>query len=515
MNDMQPYWGEIHTHTALSDGNGTLEENFSCAESHLDFWAAADHAYDPEVFDLDYRVKGGEILNDHWSELQAMCRERERPGEFIPFLAYEWTNFQYGHHNVYYLEYDEPLRMPPTLPELYRELSGSQAIVIPHHTGYAVGYCGKDWDHHDERLTPFAEIYSFHGSSEEAGDLRPMLTWGSWMGPGASGGSVREGLGRGYRLGIMASSDSHLDHPGAYDNGLIAACAEELTRPALWKAFREKRIYGVTGDRIGLGFAVNGAPMGSEMSASAGRRIEIGAAPWDRIDRVDIIRNGRLLRSFVEPSGPATRPPDGPHKVRFHVEWGWDRLMDLAWRGSLRVNGGRVTDAVRCYRNSAVEQAGHGIASLSDKGCEWTSKPKQVRVGSYVRANADAIAFEVEGTDQTRLEFTFEYGRFGQECSLSLADILAGSVVHYMEAAPPVNNGAYWSGMETYAKFKVHRGAPVDEIAVALSLEDEASGPGGEVAEGPGGPGGADYYYARVTQLNGQMAWSSPVWVER
>ena len=26
---------------------------------------------------------------------------------------------------------------------------------------------------------------------------------------------------------------------------------------------------------------------------------------------------------------------------------------------------------------------------------------------------------------------------------------------------------------------------------------------------------GVDWYYVRVTQTNGQMAWSSPVWVEK
>ena len=283
MEERSLFWGEIHTHTGLSDGNGTPEENFETARSHLDFWAMADHAYDEEVFALDYRRSGPgrHLLNERWEEVQELCRSFEKPGAFVPFLAYEWTNFQYGHHNVYYLDYDQPLRMPPTLLQLYESLEGVEALVIPHHTGYPVGACGKDWDLHDERLSPFVELYSMHGSSEEPGGPKPLLTAGSWMGPGGSGGSVQEGLARGYRLGIMASSDSHGDHPGAYDNGLIAAYAEELTRPSLWEAFRKRRIYGVTGDRILLGFTLNGEPMGGSVRCSGERHLRISVTAWD------------------------------------------------------------------------------------------------------------------------------------------------------------------------------------------------------------------------------------------
>src|SRR6266540_9713 len=178
-----PFWGELHTHSALSDGNGSAEECFAIARSHLDFWALTDHALDDQVFyippDAEFykrRPPDGPVLNNHWPKIQELCRAYEAPGEFIPFLAYEWTNFRYGNHNVYYLDYGQPLRMPPTLPELYDALRGVEALVIPHHTGYPPGKCGKDWDYHDAALTPFVELYSLHGSSEEPGGIRPLLT---------------------------------------------------------------------------------------------------------------------------------------------------------------------------------------------------------------------------------------------------------------------------------------------------------------------------------------------------
>ena len=500
------YWGEIHTHTGLSDGCGTLEENFEIAESQLDFWAMADHAFDEKVFDLDYREKGKgrQILNDCWGQVQDLCRTRERPGSFVPFLAYEWTNFQYGHHNVYYLDYDQPLRMPPTLPELYESLAGVEALVIPHHTGYAVGVCGKNWDFHDEGKTPFVEVYSYHGTSEEPGDLRPLLTSGSWMGPGGSGGSVQEGLARGYRLGIMASSDSHGHHPGAYDNGLIAAYAGELTRQSLWDAFKGKRIYGVTGDRIELDFAVNGAPMGSSVRCGGARQLEIAVTGWDEVERVDVVKNNQLLHCFVAPTA-GSAPSGGTRRLRFMVEWGWDRLKQAEWKGRLSVPGGRIIQAVPCFRSRAPDRASRGITRLSEDECEWSSLPGQLRVGAYSRAFADAIAFEVECRDGGSVELGLSYDRFEQALSLSEQDLLSGSRVLYMEDIPPTDNGAYWDGMETYGKLKVHRASLTADLTLELEHED---------APGPGGGGCTDFYYVRVIQKNGQRAWSSPVWVD-
>ncbi len=505
MAERDPFWGEIHTHTDLSDGNGSPEDNFEVARSHLDFWAMADHAHDETVFSLDYRKHRGHpyLLNERWEHIQGLCRSYEAPGEFIPFLAYEWTNFRYGHHNVYYMEYDQPIRMPPTLPELYESLRGIEAFVIPHHGGYPVGVCGKDWDYHDEELTPFVEIYSLHGSSEEPPGIQPILTAGSWMGPGASGGSVQEGLARGYRLGIMASSDSHGSHPGAYDNGLIAAYADDLTRESLWQAFRRKRIYGATGDRIGLDFRIDGEPMGCSLSCPGTRTIEVSVAGWDRIDRVDMMKNNALLESFLEP-GAASMSPGERIRLRFMVEWGWDRSAQLDWEGGMRVDGGSILQAVPCFRGNLASRLGRGITHLSSSECRWRSSTPRVEGGRCFREFADAMAIEVECDRQARLHFAFACGRLKREWSVTPEQVLEGSTVTYMEHIPATNDGSHWHRMDSVAKVKVHQGWPSEALTVDLTLDDKPAQP----SQGPD-----DWYYVRVLQRNGQRAWSSPIWV--
>jgi hypothetical protein len=507
MGDDQLFWGEIHTHTALSDGNGSPEDNFAIARSHLDFWAMADHAYDAEVFNTDYREVGADrrLLNDCWDEVQDLCRAHEAPGTFIPFLAYEWTNYQYGHHNIYYLDYDQPIRMPPTLPELYDSLSGVEALVIPHHGGYPQGVCGKNWDYHDDRMSPFVEIYSLHGSSEEPDGIRPLLTRGSWMGPGGGGGSVQEGLARGYTLGIMASSDSHGQHPGAYDNGLIAAYSADLSRPALWSAFRQRRIYGVTGDRISLDFRINGQPMGSVLEPAAARAIEVSAVAWDKVDRVDILRNNSVFHSFVEPRGKENDRGDRL-RFRFMVEWGWDVRHEHEWMGRLQIRDGRILQAIPCYRGPAANRLGRGIRNRDSSACTWTSRTLKPPAWGFSRLAGEGIAFELEGARDAPLEFTFTCDGRERRIATTPGEVLNGSAVTYVDDIPPTNNGAHWRQLQHYGKIKIHQGWEAGRLSLQLRCQDTA-----DAARA----GGRDFYYARVIQRNGQRAWSSPIWVER
>ena len=127
---------------------------------------------------------------------QRLVKEYTEPGRFVPLLAYEWSCARYGDRNIFYRHPDEPMRLAPTLPALYRALEQTRAMLIPHHPGYAVGRRGVDWSTHHPRLERLVEIVSNHGCSEEPrGGVQPLQNIGTRK-AGASS-AIRRAMGRG------------------------------------------------------------------------------------------------------------------------------------------------------------------------------------------------------------------------------------------------------------------------------------------------------------------------------
>jgi hypothetical protein len=118
---------------------------------------------------------------------------------------------------------------------------------------------------------------------------------------------------------------------------------------------------------------------------------------------------------------------------------------------------------------------------------------------------ADTLAFEVECDKEARLQLILASAGLRRKLLMSPADILDKSTVAYMEEIPPTNDGAYWHGMESCAKLKIHQGWLTEHLTLNLTYEDDPIEPRQDRA---------DFYYIRLLQRNGQRAWSSPIWVE-
>jgi hypothetical protein len=282
------YFGDIHGHSRLSDGTGTPEDYYQYARdvSGLDIAALTDH--------VDFGLIP--IKGKAWEGIKEAANNMYLPGHFVTFVGFEWTSWNYGHRNVYYRDGDGPVyrSIDPgsdTPEELWELISPYEAMTAAHHVGG--GPVPVDWSIAPGSKEWLVEICSVHGSSEyygcEAGIYRPQ-----------EGHFVRDALSRGYRLGIIASGDSHDGHPGqrsinARVNGVVGVYASELTREAVWEAFQKRRVYGTSGSKIILNFRVGDSPMGSQVSWAKSRGpvpIAFRAVCCDDIDTVEIIRNG-------------------------------------------------------------------------------------------------------------------------------------------------------------------------------------------------------------------------------
>ncbi|MGB9614400.1 MAG: PHP domain-containing protein, partial [Fervidobacterium sp.] len=89
--DLNIYYGNLHSHTSYSDGKGTPEEAYEYAKKYGDVLAVTDHCYF-----LKIPVNGQQktVLT------QQAARKATVPGKFVGLQGFEWTAGS-GHINVY------------------------------------------------------------------------------------------------------------------------------------------------------------------------------------------------------------------------------------------------------------------------------------------------------------------------------------------------------------------------------------------------------------------------------
>jgi hypothetical protein len=100
------------------------------------------------------------------------------------------------------------------------------------------------------------------------------------------------------------------------------------------------------------------------------------------------------------------------------------------------------------------------------------------------REATQQLVFTLAGDEASRLRI----GAGEREWTLQIGDLLAGSVVELVDDD------------QFGGKIKFHAAQTAGDCRVRSAIADSPE----QVM---------DYYYLRVIQENGQMAWSSPIWV--
>ena len=221
----------------------------------------------------------------------------------MTFLAYEWTNWTYGHQHVLFLNSEDGEvfsfrdHKSSSPDKLWQCLKGIEALTIPHHVGG--GPIAYDWNFYNAQFQPLTEICSIHGNCEFFGAPKGIYS-------PQKGHFVRYALARGYRLGIVASGDSHNGHPGRRDPGapvagLVGIYARTLTRESVWKALTRRNVYATSGVRIIVSFSINGHTMGEIVESADRSEIRELAGEvigTDDLQKITVIKNGFDLYSI-------------------------------------------------------------------------------------------------------------------------------------------------------------------------------------------------------------------------
>lgn len=304
------FWGDVHTHTNLSDGKGNMDQLLTCArdQAHLDFVILTDHDFGNGP---PWRMSR-ETLKAIQDKADAYTVE----GKFIAIAGYEWTSQAkywtevgpgqpserlfpgppkfFNHKNVYFPARVERLFSakdpayftPGLLAEAVRQHGG--LIHNNHPFVYGDNETRDQWEYPLRDSSVITNTEMGPDTSRYKGKTF-QLNWEQ---------SLREFLNKGRKTGFVGGTDTHDGKPAAR----TAVLAERLTRPALFEALRRRRNYAITHARIVLDFQINGHPMGEEIVTQAKPRIAGSVKGTAPLTEVVIIRDGSIFKRLT-PNG--------------------------------------------------------------------------------------------------------------------------------------------------------------------------------------------------------------------
>ncbi len=279
------YFGNLHSHTCLSDGTGTPEEAYDYARytANLDFLAITEHSnlYD-HFFDWDKSRK--------WADIKRIAHEKTEEGAFLALIGSEttWYN-QFGHMNTYNvefflnayeLEYNH-------IPNYYDTLKQYPDGINQWNHPWSCGNRRLDgFDPYDAELDKV--LYLLEIESEQLGGLSYYIS----------------ALDKGWHVAPLGSQDNHHKQWGTESNLRTAILVDKLTTAHFFDAVRHYRVYFTTAIHMKVWFKINDAIMGSTIKRTERLHFHIEASnlPTDSpIVKAEVIgEQGRVKHTILD-----------------------------------------------------------------------------------------------------------------------------------------------------------------------------------------------------------------------
>jgi hypothetical protein len=462
---LHPYWSDFHGQTGETVGSGSIEEYFNFARDYGFLDIAAHQGNDFEITDA------------FWEKINRITKACYKLNSFVTFPGYEWSGNTSlgGDRNVYFASEGGRISrsctdlLPnshtvyedsPTATDLFQNLGrqdGPESFVFAH-----VGGRYADMSMHDPSIEIAVEIHSAWGTFE-------------WL--------AEEALRRGYRIGICANSDGHKCRPGAsYPGaglfgslgGLTCVLARKLDREHVLEALKSRHFYATTGNRCLMDVKVitkdaRSGIMGDVIEVGPGTpelhgRV-VGTAP---VDNVQIYNGTKVVKVF--------RPySESDLGGRLKIVWrgaevrGRDRVV--RWDGGLQVRGNTVSDATPINFWNILQP----LKKIDNQTLSWKSMTTGGVAGVILSTDkSDTGMLHIE-TFQKSLELAI--------ASIGLEPKIIGC-------------GGLQKTIETY---RLPDRQESCEFSFTLPLKNLQKG------DNP--------IYIRMTQEDGHMAWSSPVYL--
>ena len=238
---VRSYWCDLHGQSEETIGTNSARELIEFAR---------DKAF---LDGMSHQGNDFQITTPFWNELNGLTREYNKDGRFIIFPGYEWSGNTGlgGDRNVMFMHEGRQIHRSShalvddqadvwsdanSAETLFQALKGEDCVVFAHIGGRYADIKMA----HDARIERSVEVHSDWGTFE-------------WL--------IQDALEQGYRIGILANSDGHkgrhgASHPGASlfgaYGGLSCLLAKDLSRAGLFDALRRRHHYATTGCRMVL-----------------------------------------------------------------------------------------------------------------------------------------------------------------------------------------------------------------------------------------------------------------------
>jgi len=300
------YFGQIHSHSNLSDGVGEVEEAYRYARdvAGLDFFAVTDHSnsfegtnsINPATIDLDTH----NATNAIWQRGLAAAASAYRE-DFISFYGYEMTwSGGPGHINTFntggFVSRQNSALNAKTndagLRAYYELLTRHpDSISMFNHPG-----------------TTFGTFNNFAYHDPVVNQRITLIEVGNGEGAVGSGGywkSYNEfilALDKGWKLAPVNSQDNHLGAWGNSNTARTAIWTNDLSLGGVYQALRDMRVYSTEVADLEIVYHVNGQPLGSTLDVvpqTANFTAQISnPTATNRVKSVELVTNGgaRILR---------------------------------------------------------------------------------------------------------------------------------------------------------------------------------------------------------------------------
>ncbi len=295
--DWNQYFGQLHAHTNLSDGAGSVEEAFDYASKveNLDFFAVTDHSDSFDNAGAGAIGADGAGISTGWATGKQAAASVTNE-DFVGLFGFEMTwpeDKQLGHISTFntpgWQTRDQEAfeNVPTALENYYKALATVPGSVSQFNHPDTIHGDFERFDHYSPK---YDEVISLLEISREDDAVDCEY--------------YNLALDKGWHVAPTNNQNNHTGSWGDASDARTVILAKTLTEEALYDAMKDRRVYATQDSDLAVYYELNGAVMGSIIPKSEDAAITVFLSdPTDAaIGSVEVVADGGavLAKQWVE-----------------------------------------------------------------------------------------------------------------------------------------------------------------------------------------------------------------------